>query len=398
MSIKSSTSTDHLNGIPSDEAASATSASTDRGRQATPTMPSPNMEAQLRRKVDRRLCTIAAILCSLDLLDSGVISSASVTSMVEDLDLRGNRYSVAIFIFTVASVTFQLPSTICVRLCGPRIWFAGITLTFGVITLLRFAYLQSGQVFILATGGIVNFGVAIMMGIIAYWWMVDFPENAHRSFRFLNKNETDLAVARIQKDRGDVELTPFSCTEVLRNFLDPKIYAFAVMFFLLNLVSTALSYFLPIILQSGMGFTSNQAILLSAPVSVVKTILGAFTDSTEPFYYAVVPALISSRIGDKYRLRGPVISFNSLCLIVGFAMLGFSNQVTVRYVGTFLATGAYVSNWAALNSYQANNITGSHVLMIGFVLAFSAYFYSANKKQAKGKKVIEETDGFRFTY
>lgn len=72
-----------------------------------------------------------------------------------------------------------------------------------------------------------------MMGIIAYWWMVDFPENAHRSFRFLNKNETDLAVARIQKDRGDVELTPFSCTEVLRNFLDPKIYAFAVMFFLL---------------------------------------------------------------------------------------------------------------------------------------------------------------------
>ena len=39
-------------------------------------------------------------------------------------------------------------------------------------------------------------------------------------------------------------------------------------------------------------------------------------------------------------------------------MLGFADQVTVRYVGTFLATGAYISNWAALNSYQANNITG----------------------------------------
>lgn len=39
-------------------------------------------------------------------------------------------------------------------------------------------------------------------------------------------------------------------------------------------------------------------------------------------------------------------------------MLGFSNQVAVRYVGVYLATGAYVSNWAALNSYQANNITG----------------------------------------
>lgn len=41
-------------------------------------------------------------------------------------------------------------------------------------------------------------------------------------------------------------------------------------------------------------------------------------------------------------------------------MLGLpsSTQVTVRYIGTFLATGAYVSNWAALNAYQANNIVG----------------------------------------
>jgi len=47
-----------------------------------------------------------------------------------------------------------------------------------------------------------------------------------------------------------------------------------------------------------------------------------------------------------------------MCLIAGFAMLGFADQVTVRYIGCYLATGAYVSNWAALNSYQANNITG----------------------------------------
>lgn len=71
------------------------------------------------------------------------------------------------------------------------------------------------------------------MGVVTYWWMVDFPENAHRSFYFLTKPERDLAVARIQKDRGDVEVTPFSWTEVLRHFLDPKIYGFAAMFFLL---------------------------------------------------------------------------------------------------------------------------------------------------------------------
>lgn len=204
-----------------------------------------------------------------------------------------------------------------------------------------------------------------------------------------------------------------------------KVYGFAASFFLLNLVSTALSYFLPIILQSGMGFSTNKAILLSAP----------------PYYYAVIPVLISSWIGDRFRLRGPVIIFNSLCLIAGFGMLGFADQVTVRYIGTYLATGAYISNWAALNSYQASNITGqwkravtaaaitacnglggvagsfivrqteapryptavsvsigSHILIIGIVLAFSAYFYTANSKQRKGKKTIERTEGFRYTY
>ena len=446
---------------------------------------------RLRLKVDLRLCTIGGLLCSLNLLDSGIISSASVTGMLKELGLdQGNRYSVSILIFTVASVTCQLPATLAVRIIGPRIFFAVITIGFGLITLgtafihtwkqmifmrvllgifmsgiypglavlisswyrreelqLRFAFLQCGEVIVLATGGIVNFGlnnlngrgglkgwqwmfivqglVACLIGLATYWWIVDFPEKAQESFYFLDEAETKIAVARIQQDRGDVVPTPFSWPEVLKHFLDIKVYGFAASFFLLNLVSTALSYFLPIILQSGMGFSTNKAILLSAP----------------PYYYAVIPVLLSSWIGDRYCLRGPVITFNSLCLIAGFGMLGFADQVAVRYIGTYLATGAYISNWAALNSYQASNITGqwkrvvtaaaitacnglggvagsfivrqteaplyptavwvsigSHILIIGIVVACSVYFYTANSKQRKGKKTIERTEGFRYTY
>lgn len=110
--------------------------------------------------------------------------------------------------------------------------------------------------------------IACVIGILTYFWIVDFPENAEHSFYFLDKEETELAVKRIQQDRGDVIATPFSWHEVLPHFLDPKIYAFAVMFFLLvsvgfarvctidycsekefgsqNLVTTSLAYFLPI--------------------------------------------------------------------------------------------------------------------------------------------------------
>lgn len=120
------------------------------------------------------------------------------------------------------------------------------------------------------------------------------------------------------------------------------LYGFCSLYFCLNLVSTSLSYFLPIILQSGMGFSEDQAILLSAP----------------PYFYAVIPVIISSIVGDYYQLRGLVITFNCICTIIGFSMLGFFSQVTVRYVGTYLATGAYVSNWAAMTAYQTSNITG----------------------------------------
>lgn len=365
-------------------------------------------EERLRSKIDWRLCTIAGLLCSLNLLDSSIISSASVTSMLSDLRLDvDNRFSVSIFIFTIASVCFQLPSTIAVRLIGPRIYFSTVCFLFGLLTLctafvtsweqmialrvllgitmsgiypgltlliscwytrqeqqLRFAFLQTGEVFVLATGGIVNFGlnhldhvcglrgwqwmfliqglITIISGFLTYFWMVDFPEHSQRSFRFLTKQETERAVNRIQEDRGDVEAVPFKVSIILAQFKDIKIYGFAVMFFLQNIVSTALAYFLPIILQGGMGFNPDQAILLSQP----------------PYYYAAIPALISARIGDRYRIRGPIITFNCICLIVGFAMLGFPSQVAVRYIGVFLATGAYVSNWAALSSFQANNITG----------------------------------------
>ena len=450
-----------------------------------------NAEIRLRRKVDLRLCTIAGILCSLNLLDSGILSSASVTSMLSDLDLTGNRYSVSIFIFTVASVCCQLPSTILMRIFGPRIFFATVTCAFGVITMctaaittwqqmialrvllgismsgiypgltylisawytrkeqqLRFALLQSGQVIILATGSIVNYGlnhldhrrglrgwqwmylvqgsVTIFLGIITYFWMVDFPDRCEESFHFLSEDEKYLALSRIDDDRRDAgKPEPFSWPVVLVHFLDPKLYVFSVLFFLLNLVSTALSYFLPIILQSGMGFDTNKAIILSSP----------------PYYYAVIPVLLSSYIGDKYRIRAPIITFNAVCLIVGFCMLGFPHQVTVRYIGTFLATGAYVSNWAALNAYQANNVVGqwkratvaaaitacnglggiagsyivrqpeapryltavwvsigSHIMLIGVVAACTVWFWVANRKARRDDYLIEGVSNFRYTY
>lgn len=75
--------------------------------------------------------------------------------------------------------------------------------------------------------------MACVIGIATYFWIVDFPENAHRSFYFMSEAESVYAVRRIQNDRGDGEPTPFRWKDVLRHFLDLKIYGFAATFFLL---------------------------------------------------------------------------------------------------------------------------------------------------------------------
>lgn len=177
--------------------------------------------------------------------------------------------------------------------------------------------------------------MACVIGLATYFWIVDFPEKAHLSFYFLSEEESKIAVSRIQKDRGDVIPNPFIWSDVLKHFLDPKIYGFATQFFLLVSHDFDFSYEIPnrlmaelglhisfvllannvshsqfltsgmahvvLSLQSGMGFTENQAILLSAPVSPddIGTNQPNRTDFDKPYYYAALPVLLSSRIGDS---------------------------------------------------------------------------------------------------
>lgn len=103
--------------------------------------PHPELDKRIIRKIDLRLCTIAGIICSLDLIDSGVMSSASATSMPQDLSLTGNRYSTAVWIVTLAQVVFKLPATLAMRFVGPPIFFTCTTILFGLVTLCM-AYVQ----------------------------------------------------------------------------------------------------------------------------------------------------------------------------------------------------------------------------------------------------------------
>jgi MFS family permease len=112
--------------------------------------------------------------------------------------------------------------------------------------------------------------ITIIMGLPAYAILVDFPEEAPKSWRFINEEDAQLVVARINADRRDVITPPFNLKHYLSHAKDWKIWFFAINFCMTSVVNYAVAYFLPIVLRNELGFSVAAAQCLNAPVSPVQ--------------------------------------------------------------------------------------------------------------------------------
>lgn len=61
-------------------------------------------------------------------------------------------------------------------------------------------------------------------------FLVDFPDRAHKSWRFLSEKESSFIVRRINRDRSDADEEPFNLKRFLTPALDMKIWGFAMIF------------------------------------------------------------------------------------------------------------------------------------------------------------------------
>lgn len=214
--------------------------------------------------------------------------------------------------------------------------FAGI-LAYGLMQMAGLAGLN-GWRWIFIIEGIMT----VVLGIAGYWLLVDFPDSQRKNWSFLGAREREWVCARVNADRGDVKVQPFSLAKYLRAGADYKVWAYAMIFFNTTTVTYALAYFLPIILTQNMGFSVGASQCLVAP----------------PYAFAGIIMYATGWAGDKYRLRGPIILFNALLCIIGLPIMGFHSSAAVRYFGVFLVTAGANANVPAAMSYQANNIRG----------------------------------------
>jgi hypothetical protein len=159
--------------------------------------------------------------------------------------------------------------------------------------------------------------VTCVVCIIGRFIIIDFPTQARG---FLSSEEQEFIIQRLNDDRGDADEDQVTMGKILCHLKDWRLYFWAFNLLASTLPGYAYSYFLPIILKSGMGFSSTQSQLLSAP----------------PYILAAIMACISGWLGDKYKIRGPIIAVHQLLTAIGMLLTAFGKSNAVRYFGAYL--------------------------------------------------------------
>ena len=97
----------------------------------------PEAERKLRRKCDRHIIPILCILFSLSFIDRINIGNAKIQGLEEDLGMSGNDYNIALFVFFVPYILFEVPSNMILKRLAPSTWLSLIMFLWGMCPVLR---------------------------------------------------------------------------------------------------------------------------------------------------------------------------------------------------------------------------------------------------------------------
>ncbi|KAI8964196.1 DNA-repair protein rad2 [Daldinia sp. FL1419] len=341
-------------------------------------------EKKLLRKLDLHIIPLVMLLCNVN------IGNARLYDMETDLGLVGNQFQVAVSIFFVTYLLFEVPSNLVLKPLTPSRYIAFIAFGWGIIAMctgfvhnygsliavrvilgvveaglfpglnvyLTFFYtkqelaLRVGYLFVSAAiagalGGLLAYGIGHMGGISGYsgWrWIFIIeglpsivlgvvslfllPNDIDHAY-FLTPDEKKLANARHFRHYGFTEsAAKFSKNDMLAAFKDWKVWMFCVAQFGVDTLLYGYSTFLPTIIR-GLGEWSTAEIqLLTIPCYFV----GAMTYMGIAF------------LSDRLQMRGLfTVGFGAVS-VVGYGVLLSDSSAGVHYFGCFLvATGLYVT-------------------------------------------------------
>jgi len=370
-------------------------------------------QARLLRKIDWQLLPILTMLYLLSFLDRASIGNAKIANMGKDLHLTPGQYNIAVSVALISYACFEVPSNIILKLSRPSIWLPSICLAWGIVTIctgfvqnftglvvlrlllgfaeggffpgvvylltiwyprhavvFRFTLFFSGASLAAALGGLMARGlvaangaaglsgwrwifiieglITIVISLVAYFVIQDSPLTS----RFLSQEDRTLLQALMDEDSLN-ESKEFSWAEVRAALQDVKVYLGMAICIGLALPAYSFAFFLPSIINLGLGFKATEAQLLSVP----------------PFFAAFIFTLGAGWFSDSWRSRGiPMLCFTFLAMpgyILEIFLPQDHNMQGVKYFSTFLCIVGIGTALALGIPWLGNNLRGHTYRAVG---------------------------------
>ncbi|KAF2646791.1 MFS general substrate transporter [Massarina eburnea CBS 473.64] len=365
------------------------------------------LEAKVVRKLDWRLIPILGLLYSVAGLDRVNLSNARVAGMNTDLHFNiGDRYSIALLVFFVTYLLFELPTTLLLRPIGPKYLLNGLAVAWGVV-MLGMGFVKDWRVIVVCRMLIGVFEAGYLpccMFLLATWYQ-RFEVQTRMSWWYLVNlfvsafgNILAFAIVRLDGVHGIEGWRWIFIVEGAATIGIAIIGYFLVLGFPDTMLATNnLQGFtqeeLQIILDridrdrgdshadklTKAKFLTHVAnwelwvygfmfLTCAAPIYAfayfIQIILGTIVTSTAtvfllcapPYLFSILWTVGCAWLADRTRLRMPYMVFNAAITVIGLLVTAYSTNSGARYFGVFLGVSGCNANLPTIIAFQSNNV------------------------------------------
>ncbi|KAF7533963.1 hypothetical protein G7054_g6650 [Neopestalotiopsis clavispora] len=365
----------------------------------------PRIEGRLVRKIDLYVFPILFVIYMMSFLDRINISNARIQGLDDDIDLGGNRFNIALFLYFIPYILLEVPSNMLIRKTRPSLYLSGLMFTWGIINMcmgfthsyealaalrfllgateagvlpgiiyltsmyykrhefqLRMSFLFCSTLVGGAFGGLLAYAISRLSMSQGYqaWRWIFIIEGAATALvaiiaafliadwpeqcRFLNAEEKDLLKRRLADDGADcARMDTLNKYAYKLIFMDWKIWLGSLIYMGIGTTGYAITFFMPTILNE-FGWVASEAQVRTIPVYAVSAVC----------------MLVAAYLSDRCRHRYGFLMFGCLVATVGYSLLLHQSSLSQesRYAALFLVSlGGNMATPMSL-AWLSNNVSG----------------------------------------
>ncbi|KAH8172435.1 major facilitator superfamily protein [Sarocladium implicatum] len=373
------------------------------------------------RKIDMRVVPVLCSLYLMSFIDRANIGNAKIEGMMEDLNLTGDEYNIAVSIFFIGYVLLEIPSNVLLKkFTRPSYYLAILVILFGTCMTLHgvttnFATLTVARFFL----GVTESGLFPAAMYLVSTWYAPYEVGKRMSVfactSTISGSVSGLLAYLIAKMKGTAGVNGWQWIFIIEGMIT-VLFGVLTPFILADSPSLAgrwlsereirylntrryLEFGGRHVEQEGQKFQwkvlwsvlldwkiyililiywSNTAPNFATKVNMptIMTTMGYTSANAQlmtipPYFVGACAAFVSAWFADRYKWRMPFILFPQLCIMAAFGVLfvygpNIEDHIPAAYVAIVIACIGFAPITPGANAWASNNIAGPMRRAMGF--------------------------------